>query len=112
MKEGPPELVLQLLNLLAQRRLGNEALFRGPAEVSGLSDGHQVSELMEFHRRFLSNISKLSISLMACQLLQSKTAPSPVHERTRYEAPPPDTSHRLRIHLRCLRDHSLRGARR
>ena len=52
-KEPLPQFLFQLLNLLAQRRLGNVALLGGTGEVSGPCHGDHVTKLLHFHRQCL-----------------------------------------------------------
>jgi hypothetical protein len=49
-KEPLPQFHLELLNLLAQGRLGNVAMRGGPREGSLPGHRHEITELMHFHR--------------------------------------------------------------
>jgi hypothetical protein len=48
------QLVFQLLNLLAERRLGNVAFFGGAGEIARARHRHHVTKLVHFHRQRLS----------------------------------------------------------
>ena len=49
LKQALPDLLLQRLDLPAQRRLREEDLSGGPADVAGIRDGDEVAQLPEFH---------------------------------------------------------------
>jgi hypothetical protein len=46
-------LTFQVYNLLAQAWLRDVATFGGAGKIGGLGHGHEVAELMNFHRKFL-----------------------------------------------------------
>jgi hypothetical protein len=48
-----PELVFELTNLAAQRRLRNMQSFGGTGDVFRLSDSDEVSKLLELHIKSL-----------------------------------------------------------
>jgi hypothetical protein len=50
-EEAGAEFILQLEDLLGERRLGYVRLFRSAAERASLSHGAEVTELVEFHER-------------------------------------------------------------
>jgi hypothetical protein len=50
-EEAGAEFILQLEDLLGERRLGYVRLFRSAAERASLSYGAEVTELVEFHKR-------------------------------------------------------------
>ena len=54
-EEAVPQAALQLLDLLAECRLRDVALFGRSAEAAGLRHGDEVAELMDFHKQNLSN---------------------------------------------------------
>src|SRR4051794_31478973 len=49
-EEPDAELLLELADLLADRRLGDVEPLRGAAEVQLFGDGDEVPEMAEFHR--------------------------------------------------------------
>src|SRR5215475_4624724 len=51
-KQWLPDLGLELLNLLAQRRLCHVHLFRRARKISFVGYGFKVTELMDFHRNY------------------------------------------------------------
>jgi hypothetical protein len=52
-EEALPELLLQLQDLLAERRLGDMALLRRAGEVPRAGHRNGIAELVHFHRNFL-----------------------------------------------------------
>jgi hypothetical protein len=48
-EETAAEFRFELENLLGKRGLGDVAFFRGPGEGSGIGDGAEVAELVDFH---------------------------------------------------------------
>ena len=48
-KQQPADLVLELLDGAAQRRLGHIALLGGPREVAGLADSQEIADVMNVH---------------------------------------------------------------
>ena len=54
LEEPLAQLILQFLNLLTDRGLGDVALLGGAGEVSRARHGYNVAELMYFHRQILS----------------------------------------------------------
>ncbi len=53
-EELRPQLPLQRLDLLGERRLGHVHPLGGPGEVPGLGHGHEVQKLLKLHRPCLS----------------------------------------------------------
>jgi hypothetical protein len=53
MEKFVSHLLLEIDNLLAERRLGDVRSFRGTGEVSRFSNGYDVAKLAYFHRSFL-----------------------------------------------------------
>ncbi len=53
-KQAFAQFVLQLLNLLTQRGLGDVALLGGPGEVARARHGDHIAKLVHFHRQCLS----------------------------------------------------------
>ncbi len=70
------EIFLELLELCGEGRLTHERALRGPAEMAGIRQRHQVFQVLEIHRRqphlvdrgSLSNLSIESISIMGVPL--------------------------------------------
>ena len=50
-EESGAKFFLQLLNLDAERGLGDVEAFGGAAEIEFLGGGHKITEVSEFHRR-------------------------------------------------------------
>jgi hypothetical protein len=48
--EALAQVGFQFLDLLAEGRLGNEASPGGGGETAGLQHGHEIPELVQFHR--------------------------------------------------------------
>src|SRR5205085_2040072 len=71
LEQRPAQLLFEFDDLLAERRLGHEALGRCPREVGLVRHGHEVAELVQFHRRALSQPEE------ACCLFSSCAASRP-----------------------------------
>ena len=53
-EEAFTEFIFELLDLLTEGGLGDVALFRGAGEIGRAGEGDDVTELVHFHRQYLS----------------------------------------------------------
>ena len=61
MEERSADLLFQILDLVAQRRLANADLGGRPGEMTLFSDGQEIADVAQFHRH-LQNRSRLLTS--------------------------------------------------
>ncbi len=71
-EEASAQFVLELHDLLGERRLGNVGLFGSAAERAGFSHRAEVTKLVKFHRLCLSIVSELYIGSIGRALLRLK----------------------------------------